>query len=156
MAAAVPQAAAEKKEPGRGITVKDVSAQDFIKAYAKCLKRSGRVDVPRWGDIVKTGVTKELAPYDPDWFYTRTAAIARKIYLRPGLGIGDFKRHFGGCYSNGSRPRHFAKSSGSVCRHALKQLEKLKVVEKDKKSGRKITVTGQRDLDRIAGQVAKH
>ena len=24
---------------------------------------------PRWTDIVKTGVLKELAPYDPYWYY---------------------------------------------------------------------------------------
>jgi small subunit ribosomal protein S19e len=55
----------------RGITVKDVASQDFIAAYAKHLKRSGKVDVPRWADLVKTGVQKELAPYDQDWFFTR-------------------------------------------------------------------------------------
>ena len=32
------------------------------------------------------GVHKELAPYDPDWYYIRAAAIVRKIYLRQGTG----------------------------------------------------------------------
>jgi hypothetical protein len=27
--------------------------------------------VPTWVDIVKTGAYKELAPYDPDWYYVR-------------------------------------------------------------------------------------
>lgn len=27
--------------------------------------------MPTWVDIVKTGSFKELAPYDPDWFYVR-------------------------------------------------------------------------------------
>ncbi len=56
----------------RGITVKDVPADAFIAAYAKHLKRSGRVDVPKWADVVKTGAFKELAPYDPDWYLIRT------------------------------------------------------------------------------------
>ncbi len=59
----------------RGITVKDVPADAFIAAYAKHLKRSGRVDVPKWADVVKTGAFKELAPYDPDWYLIRTGNI---------------------------------------------------------------------------------
>jgi hypothetical protein len=29
------------------------------------------VELPPWTDIVKTGKLKELAPYDPDWYYIR-------------------------------------------------------------------------------------
>ena len=47
------------------------SADAFITAYASHLKRSGKIDVPIWVDIVKTGAYKELGPYDPDWFYVR-------------------------------------------------------------------------------------
>ena len=43
---------------------------------------------------------------------------------------------------------------GSVARAILKQLESVGVVEKDPKGGRRITPSGQRDLDRIAGRVA--
>jgi len=32
---------------------------------------SGKLEIPKWVDIVKTGTNKELAPYDPDWFYIR-------------------------------------------------------------------------------------
>lgn len=51
--------------------VRDVSAEDFITAYSSHLKRSGKLDIPTWVDVVKTGPQKELAPYDPDWFYVR-------------------------------------------------------------------------------------
>lgn len=57
--------------PKRGITVKDVPATDFIAAYAKFLKRTGKVQVPKWVDVIKTGVHKELAPYNPDWYFVR-------------------------------------------------------------------------------------
>lgn len=50
----------------------DFSAEAFISAYASHLKRSGKLEVPTWVDIVKTGSFKELAPYDPDWFYVRS------------------------------------------------------------------------------------
>eukprot|EP00729_Bicosta_minor_P026519 gene26519-5967_t len=52
-------------------TVKDVQADKFIKSYAALLKRSGRLNVPKWVDLVKTGIHKELAPYNADWFYVR-------------------------------------------------------------------------------------
>ncbi|XP_071915631.1 small ribosomal subunit protein eS19x-like [Coffea arabica] len=134
-------------------TVKDVSPHDFVKAYSAHLRRSGRMELPQWVDIVKTGTLKELAPYDPDWYYIRAASMARKIYLRQGLGVGAFRRIYGGSKRNGSRPPHFGKSSGSVARHILQQLQKMNIVDMDPKGGRRITSSGQRDLDQVAGRI---
>ncbi|MQL85343.1 hypothetical protein Taro_017874 [Colocasia esculenta] len=134
-------------------TVKDVSPHDFVKAYAAHLKRSGKVELPPWADIVKTAVFKELAPYDSDWYYIRAASMARKIYLRQGLGVGGFQRIYGGRKRNGSRPPHFGKSSGSVARHILQQLERMNLIDIDAKGGRRITAQGQRDLDQVAGRI---
>jgi len=141
-------------EGTRGVTVKDVAAQDFVIAYAAHLKRIGKIEVPKWADLVKTASFKELAPYDQDWYYIRAAAIARRVYLRGGVGVGAFKKIFGGRNHRGTRPEKFGTGSGSIARHILKQLEALKIVEKvpDKK-GRRITPQGQRDLDSIAGQI---
>ena len=33
-----------------------------------------QIKLPQWVDIVKTGAYKELAPYDPDWYYIRAGA----------------------------------------------------------------------------------
>jgi small subunit ribosomal protein S19e len=52
------------------------------------------------------------------------------------------------------RPSHHAEGSGSVNRKVLQSLEKIGVLQKDKKGGRKITQDGQRDLDRIAMTLA--
>ena len=142
-----------KPSSRKGVTIKDVASRYFIKAYAAYLKRTGKVVVPKWANIVKTGILKELAPYNPDWFFVRMAAIARRIYLHPGHGIGMFARIFGGNHTSGSRPNHFQTASGSVIRHALKQLTALKVIEADPKGGRRITATGRRDLDRVSGKV---
>ena len=38
---------------------------------AKCWSRCAQIQLPSWVDIVKTGAFKELAPYDPDWYYVR-------------------------------------------------------------------------------------
>lgn len=55
----------------RGITVRDVAAADFIKAYAEHLKNTGRVELPSWCDLVKTAPHKEMCPFDQDWYYIR-------------------------------------------------------------------------------------
>ncbi|KAL8130391.1 hypothetical protein V2J09_019546 [Rumex salicifolius] len=134
-------------------TVKDVSPHEFVKAYSAHLKRSGKMELPHWTDIVKTGTLKELAPYDPDWYYIRAASMARKIYMRGGIGVGGFKRIYGGSKRNGSRPPHFGSSSGTVARNILQQLESMNIVEIDPKGGRRITSSGRRDLDQVAGRV---
>ena len=33
--------------------------------------RGGKLKVPEWVDLVKTAKSKELAPYDPDWYFIR-------------------------------------------------------------------------------------
>jgi small subunit ribosomal protein S19e len=59
-------------------TVKDVNAQTFIKAYAAYLKRSGKLEIPKWVDLVKTGSHKENAPLDGDWFFVRAGTSHRE------------------------------------------------------------------------------
>jgi small subunit ribosomal protein S19e len=138
-----------------GATVKDVAAPDFIKAYAAYLKRSGRLEVPKWSDVVKTGKGKELGPQDADWYYVRAASVARQVYLRTGhgVGVGALKVYYGNRKNRGNRPSHHVDGSGSVARNVLKGLEKIKVVEKDEKGGRRISQQGQRELDRISTEV---
>merc|ERR1712137_105831 len=115
----------------QGVTVKDVAADQFVIAYAAHLKRTGKCEVPKWADLVKTGQFKELAPYDQDWFFIRAASMARKIYLRQGMGVGAFKKVYGGRKSRGTLPEHYVTGSGSIARAALLQLEAMKIVEKD-------------------------
>ena len=77
-------------------TVKDVPAEDFIVAYADYLKKNKKITVPQWTDYVKTGKLRELAPLNPDWMYIRTAALARKVYLRGNLGVSTLTHIYGG------------------------------------------------------------
>ncbi|KAI8823691.1 ribosomal protein S19e [Fimicolochytrium jonesii] len=138
-----------------GVTVKDVSAHAFVKAYAAYLKRTGKLEVPKWVDLVKTATYKELAPYDQDWFYIRAASVARHIYLRSGVGVGALKKNYGGRQNRGNRPHHHAIASGSVARKVMQALEKIKVLEQDPTGGRRISQDGQKDLDRIAAQIVR-
>ncbi|KAF9615515.1 hypothetical protein IFM89_024098 [Coptis chinensis] len=75
-----------------------------LSAYSAHLKRSGKMELPHWTNIVKTATFKELASYGPDWYYVRVASMARKIYLRQGIGVGGFRKIYGGRKRNGSRP----------------------------------------------------
>ncbi|KAM3654608.1 LOW QUALITY PROTEIN: small ribosomal subunit protein eS19 [Ammospiza maritima maritima] len=111
-----------------GVTVKDVNQQEFVRALAAFLKKSGKLKVPDWADTVKLAKHKELAPYDENWFYTR-AASTRHLYLRGGAGVGSMAKVYGGRQRRGVR-QHFSRGSGAVAR-ILQALEALKVVEKD-------------------------
>jgi len=144
----------------KGVTVKDVPAAHFIKAYAEHLKKNNWLELPPWVDIVKTAALKELPPADPDWYYIRAASVARKIYIKGGTGVGGFTKIYGGSHRRGAKPCRFELGSGKIARYIVQQLSNIGVVElnTDKTSGqvkgRKISVEGQRDLDRIAGRVA--
>jgi len=139
----------------RSVTVKDVPADEFIKACAEYLKRQPKFDVPKYHDIVKTGTMKELAPYDEDWFYIRTASIARKVYLRKGTGVGALKKWYGGSNGThrGTRKAHFSTASGAIIRKACFELEKLEMMDKAGDGGREITSKGRAEMDRIAGNI---
>uniref|UniRef100_UPI0020212ACB 40S ribosomal protein S19-like n=1 Tax=Myodes glareolus TaxID=447135 RepID=UPI0020212ACB len=121
---------------------------------AAFLKKSGKLKVPEWVDTVKLAKHKERAPYDENGFYTRAASTAWYLYLRGGAWVGSMTKIYGGRQRNGVRPSHFSRGSKSVARRVLQALEGLKMVEKDQDGGRKLTPQGQRDLDRIARQVA--
>lgn len=57
----------------------------------------------------------------------------------------------GSTRNRGSRPSHHVDASGSIGRKVMQALEKIGILEQDEeKGGRRITQSGQRDLDRIA------
>ena len=104
----------------RKLTVKDVPAWTFIKAFSQYLKKSELIKEPEWLPFVKSSCKKDLAPYDDDWFYIRAAAIARKLYLRHNIGVGALKHIFGGKWRRGVRtPRH-GPAGKNIIRTCLK------------------------------------
>jgi small subunit ribosomal protein S19e len=139
---------------GRAVTVKDVPAQKFVEAYAAHLKKAGKVTLPAWVDVAKTGSFRELPPQNPDWFYIRCAAVARNVYLRPTTGVGALRKRYGGRTGHTVKPEHHAKGSEAIARKALQELEKIGILTKDEKNGgRRVTKEGQQELDRIAGSL---
>lgn len=69
---------------------------DSLQIFTFFIYRSGKVKLPEWVDIVKTNVSKELAPYDEDWYYTRLASMARHIYVRSPVGVQTVCKIYGG------------------------------------------------------------
>eukprot|EP00397_Hematodinium_sp_SG-2012_P069076 GEMP01116051.1.p1 GENE.GEMP01116051.1~~GEMP01116051.1.p1 ORF type:complete len:172 (-),score=50.53 GEMP01116051.1:130-612(-) len=136
-------------------TVKDVEAAVFIRAFADHLKRQGKFELPKWADYVKTGVHKELAPYNPDWLYVRAGAIIRRIFIRGGTGVGGFKKVFGGQFRRGTCTNKFQTASGKVIRYVLQQLEEMGLVAAHPSGGRRLTPEGQRVLDTVAVQASE-
>merc|ERR1712114_119490 len=116
-------------------------------------KKSGKMKVPEWIDLVKTNTAKELAPYDEDWFYVRCASLARHMYIRSPVGVSTIRKIYGIRKNNGSSPSHWCRGNGGIARKALQALEGLKLAEKDPNGGRRLTSQGRRDLDRIAAQI---
>lgn len=149
------------------ITVKDVPANEFIKAYAEHLKKTQKVIPMKNYFILKTGHSREISPVDQDWFYVRTAALARKLFLRPGLGVGTLQHIYGKKGNNGHRRKHHTKGSGKIIRYALQQLSEANILMKknDKRNKsilphlheedsaclpRIVTPEGQKELNEIA------
>lgn len=80
------------------------------------------------------------------------ASIARKIYIRGGIGTGEFRKIYGGRQRRGMKPSRSSKASGGLIRNAMQQLERLGVIEKDPRGGRRLTVKGQAEMDTQASQ----
>ncbi|EER04288.1 40S ribosomal protein S19, putative [Perkinsus marinus ATCC 50983] len=138
-------------------TVKDVPAELFIKAFAAHLKAQGQMEVPKWAEYIKTGTQRELAPYDDDYLYIRAAAIARRIYIRPNIGVGALRKIFGMKSNSGTCRTHFTLGAGKINRFLLQQLEKMGFIAQSDamKGGRIITSLGRQTLDTVAVQAAK-
>jgi len=75
--------------------------------------------------------------------------VARHVYLRKTVGVGRLRKVHGSTKNRGAAPSHHVDASGSVDRKVMQSLEKIGVLERDEeKGGRRITQSGQRDLDR--------
>jgi small subunit ribosomal protein S19e len=136
--------------------VKDVPAEAFIAAFSQHLKSQGKVQVPQWAEYVKTGVARELSPYNADWFFVRMAAIARRVYINPNVGVGAFKKIFGTKQRNGGGHNSASLGSGKVIRLAVQQLQKLGLLEASKasKGGRVVSSKGRQEMDYVAVHAA--
>ncbi|CEG11163.1 30S ribosomal protein S19e [groundwater metagenome] len=131
----------------------DVLADKLIDVASKDLKENLKFKKPEWTDFVKTGVSKERAPEDADWWWVRAASILRKLYMEnESTGVGRFRTVYGGRKNMGVKPEHFYKGSGKVIRTILQGFDNLGLTEKSPK-GRKITEKGKTYLNNLCNNL---
>jgi small subunit ribosomal protein S19e len=136
-------------------TVFDVPADALINKVGARLKADGKITPPQWSKFAKTGVHREKAPLQPDWWFTRVASIARKVYLHGPIGTIHLAEEYGGTRDRGSKPNAARLGSRNVVRTSLKQLEAAGFVASIKGKGRVLTPAGRKLLDNAAHEVAK-
>ena len=136
-------------------TVYDVPADLLIRKVAEVLKSRQEIKPPAWASFAKTGVHKEMPPEDPDWWYVRSAAVLRRVYVDGPLGVQRMRSFYGGKKNRGSRPNAFRKGSGSILRKALQQLEACKFILHDK-TGRRLSPEGHSFMDAMALDTVKN
>jgi small subunit ribosomal protein S19e len=117
------------------------------------LRSRDAVRPPEWASFVKTGVHKQKAPDQVDWWYLRSASVLRKIHLRGPVGIERLAGEYGGKRDRGSAPYHARSGSRSVTREIVQQLQGSGLVRAEKNKGRRITPAGQKLLDGISREV---
>ena len=135
-------------------TAFDVPADSLISAVSKELKENDKINEPSWAQFVKTGVHKERRPENTDWWYVRTAALLRRVYVDGPVGLSRLQTKYGGNKDRGTNPEKFRKGSGSIIRTALQQLEEAGYVQKTEE-GRCVTPAGQSYLDNKATELIK-
>lgn len=134
-------------------TVFDVPPRLLVTRLAARLKEEGKITPPEWAAHARTGTHTQEAPINRDWWYERTAAVLRKVYIRGPIGSTRLSAEFGGRRDRGSAPYHPVRGSRNIARTTLQQLEELGLIEKKGTKGRVVTAAGRAMLDRLAHEI---
>lgn len=131
----------------------DVPPSMLLPRLATELRTRHAVEPPPWAMFVKTGVHKERAPTETDWWYLRSASVLRKVYLQGYVGIERLSAEYGGKRDRGSAPYHAHSGSRSVLREIVHQLEKSGLLQPYKTKGRRVSPEGAKLLDSVSREV---
>jgi len=140
------------------MAIHDVNATTLILRTADVLEKEQVVTPADWAPFVRTGNSRERPPMQDNWWYIRSAAVLRKIFLHGPIGTLKLKVKFGGKKNNGNAPEHFAPGAGNHIRKMLQQFEKAGLVRQTEKGsfkGRVLTPKGQQLLERVATEIMK-
>ena len=137
------------------MTMKQLPPQKLVEKMSEKLKKNENIKPPDWSRFVKTGVSTEKPPIQEDWWFLRSAAVLRKIYISGPIGTERLRTVFGGRRDRGHKPSKQYKAGGKIIRTMLQQLEKAGYVKKVEapKKGRMITPKGQRLLERTGREI---
>ncbi|MEM2878524.1 MAG: 30S ribosomal protein S19e [Candidatus Hadarchaeales archaeon] len=132
------------------MSVREAKAERLVGALTEELKKFEELTPPSWSRFVKTGVSRERPPEQPDWWYMRAASMLRRIYLDGPVGVSRLRTYYGGRQNRGQAPEHSKRGGGKIVRTILQQLEKAGLVKKADRSGRKLTPKGSALLEGVA------
>ena len=76
--------------------IKEAEADKLIMNTVQELKKIEKIKQPEWSLFIKTGVNTERPPTQEDWWYIRSSALLRKIYLNGPIGVERLRNTFGG------------------------------------------------------------
>ena len=132
--------------------IKEADSEKIIKNLVQDMKKIDKLKQPEWSMFIKTGVNTERPPTQEDWWYIRSSALLRKIYLNGPVGVERLRNAFGGKKRRGHKPPKHAKAGGKIIRVMLQQLEEAGLVKKVEtpKRGRVITPKGEKLLAKTA------
>lgn len=133
------------------VSARDVDPQGLIAKAAQDLEKE--MQMPEWARFIKTGVSRERAPEQKNWWFLRSASVLRQIYMDGPVGVERLRSFYGGRQRRGHKPSHFKKAGGKILRTILIDLEKQGLVKTEGKKGRIITPKGQKFLDQMAKSV---
>jgi small subunit ribosomal protein S19e len=133
----------------------DVPASRLLPRVATELRDRKLVSPPAWSAYAKTGVSRQQAPTQPDWWYLRSASVLRKIYLKGTTGVQRLSADYGGRRDRGSAPYHSRTGSRAILREIVQQLEKSGLLRVYKNRGRGISAAGLKLLDGAARTALK-
>ena len=137
-------------------TPHDVPASKFIDKLAKYLRENvDEIQPLPWATFAKTGTHVEKQPQSPNWWYTRSASILRKVYIHGPIGLENLRADYGGRKNRGSKPNRATKAGGSDIRKVLQQLEAAGLIQISKPKGRIMTPKGRKLLQEVAGDLSK-
>jgi small subunit ribosomal protein S19e len=137
-------------------TPHDVPASKYIDRLAKYIRENvDEVQPLPWSTFAKTGTHVEKQPQNPNWWYTRTASILRKVYIHGPIGLENLRSDYGGRKNRGSKPNRVTKAGGSDIRKILQQLETAGLVQTTRPKGRVVTPKGRKLMQDVAGDLSK-
>jgi small subunit ribosomal protein S19e len=134
----------------------DVPASLFIERTAKYIKENvEQVQAPAWAAVAKTGSQAEKQPQNPDWWFTRSASVLRKVYVHGPVGLEKLRSDYGGRKGFRVTPNHASKSGGSNIRKILQQLEAAGLIQTTRPKGRVMSPKGRKMLQEISEDLQK-
>jgi small subunit ribosomal protein S19e len=132
------------------VSIQEVDSQQLIIKAAERLEKMEEFRPPEWAAFVKTGVHVQRPPTQANWWWLRSAAVLRKVYLKQKIGVSRLRKAYGGRKNRGHKPEHKRPASGNIIRKMLQQHEKAGFLKTEKGKGRVITPKGQKFLYEVA------